>query len=391
MLEAALSAGICSAGADVISLGVLPTPGVAVLCRHYKAAGAVISASHNPYHDNGIKFFSQEGFKLSDSLEERIEQLIDYPDDIPYVEGAMVGSITKITDAAAIYLKEIIKNQGHDLSGLKIVVDTANGAVSGLADKLFSSLGAEVISIHNQPDGTNINKDCGSTCLDSLIETVLKEKADIGIAFDGDADRVLTVDEKGQIVDGDKFLAIAANHLMEKGRLNNNRIVITIMSNLGLTISMNRVGINVEQTKVGDRYVLEKMLETGAVLGGEQSGHIIFLEQNTTGDGLNSALYLLGIMKEKNLKLSQLAMVMDSLPQVLINVPVKEKLGWDEDEEIGTAINNVKVALKDKGRIIVRPSGTENLLRVMAEGDDREELHQLLKEVVSVIREKRGK
>ena len=303
----------------------------------------------------------------------------------------MVGSITKITDAAAIYLKEIIKNQGHDLSGLKIVVDTANGAASGLADKLFSSLGAEVISIHNQPDGTNINKDCGSTCLDSLIETVLKEKADIGIAFDGDADRVLTVDEKGQIVDGDKFLAIAANHLMEKGRLNNNRIVITIMSNLGLTISMNRVGIDVEQTKVGDRYVLEKMLETGAVLGGEQSGHIIFLEQNTTGDGLNSALYLLGIMKEKNLKLSQLAMVMDSLPQVLINVPVKEKLGWDEDEEIGTAINNVKVALKDKGRIIVRPSGTENLLRVMAEGDDREELHQLLKEVVSVIREKRGK
>lgn len=391
MLEAALAAGICAAGAEAVLLGVIPTPGVALICRDLGIPGAVVSASHNSFEDNGIKFFSFEGQKLSDDEERAIEALLEDDSSIPRPVGAAVGSISCLDQAAALYGEGLKARLPVNLQGLKIVVDSANGAASGLAEELFRSLGGEVIAIGNEPDGCNINQNCGSTSPAALMAEVLRQKADIGIALDGDADRILAVDEKGALLDGDTFLGICAQALLEQGKLNNKALVVTVMSNLGLTLFMESLDIKVYATKVGDRYVLEKMREVGASLGGEQSGHIIFSDYNTTGDGLASALYLMSVLREKKQPLSSLAEKIELLPQALINVPVIRKDGWEEDEDIRRIYDKATAQLKGRGRIVIRPSGTEELIRVMTEGRDEEEIQALAQEMAEIIQTKRGK
>ncbi len=392
MLEAALAAGMCSTGADVYLLGIIPTPGVAILCRRFKAtAGAVISASHNPFEDNGIKFFSASGYKLPDVVEDEIERLMDDCNSLNRPVGEKVGRIHMVDAAAAFYVQILKEKFPLDLRGIKMVLDTANGAASFIGPELFTSLGTQVVAIADQPDGCNINKDCGSTHMQLLQKTVLQEKADIGIALDGDADRVLAVDEKGNLMDGDMILAICAVHMQKQGLLKNDTLVATIMSNMGLKVAMQKHGIQMEETKVGDRYVLEQMLASGAVLGGEQSGHIIFSEYNTTGDGLASALFLLEVMQQNKQSLSELNSVMQKLPQVLINVRVSTKESWQDDADIFTAYEEAQKQLASRGRALIRPSGTEPVLRVMVEGDNEEELQALANRIADVIREKRGK
>lgn len=391
MLEAALAAGICSAGASPVLLGVIPTPGVAVLCREYGAmAGAVISASHNPFADNGIKFFSANGYKLPDPVEEKIEYLMENPHSIVSPVGGGIGRITYDFQADESYLDQLRRRQPLDLQGLKMVIDCANGASSPIAKELFASLGAEVTAIADTPDGCNINLDCGSTHMQSLTEEVVRQKAQIGIAFDGDADRMLAVDEKGNILDGDFIMSICAAHMKKKNELKNDLLVVTVLTNMGLHIAMKKLGITVSETKVGDRYILERMLELDAVLGGEQSGHLIFSQYNTTGDGLASALYLLSVMQNEGKPISELAKIMHRLPQLMINVPVLQKAGWEEDTEIMAAYNAGKEALSGVGRVLLRPSGTENLLRVMAEGENDEQVRKVVEDIVEVIRKKRG-
>lgn len=390
MLESALAAGLCSCGVNAISLGVIPTPGVAVLCRHYNCPGAVISASHNPFADNGIKFFSEKGYKLPDTVEEEIESYIDSPVNVCRPAPADLGTVFYVDEGRKIYLDFLKSQVAVDLTGLKIVVDAANGAAAGLGEELFASLGAQVVTLGGVPNGININDNCGSTHPENLALAVVRHKAQIGVALDGDADRLILVDEKGNIIDGDHTLAICAADMKERGKLNNNTLVITVMSNMGLHIAMKEHGIRLEETKVGDRYVLERMLEKQASLGGEQSGHLIFNDYNTTGDGLVSALHLLAVMSRSGKPLSELAKIMKSLPQVLVNVPVKHKEDFDEDADIASVINEVKQTLKDRGRVLVRPSGTEMLLRVMAEGEDEQELKQLVKMITAVISKKRG-
>ncbi|MGI5891629.1 MAG: phosphoglucosamine mutase [Bacillota bacterium] len=391
MLEAALAAGICSTGATAVLLGVIPTPGVAMLCRELKAdAGAVISASHNPFGDNGIKFFAGTGYKLPDEVEDKIEGLLFNSGSIARPIDGHVGRIEYYHDAAGLYAQLLKEAQPVDLSGMKIVVDPSNGAASAIAGPLFSHMGAEVIAIFDRPDGCNINNACGSTHPEALMQEVIKQQAHIGIALDGDADRMIAVDEKGNLVDGDQILAICAADLQNKGRLTNNTLVATMMSNIGLTLAMTSLGIKVEETQVGDRYVLEKMQQISAVLGGEQSGHIIFADHNTTGDGLASALYLLSVMRQSGKPLSELAAIMQKLPQILYNVPVVKKDGWQEDIDIYSAYQKAQAELAGKGRVILRPSGTEQLLRVMVEGPDIEQLKSIINELVSVIQEKRG-
>jgi len=391
MLEAALAAGICSAGASPVLLGVIPTPGVAVLCREYGAmAGAVISASHNPFDDNGIKFFSANGYKLPDSVEEKIEHLIENPQPIVSPVGSRIGQITYDFQAYERYLDQLRSRQPLDLKGLKLVIDCANGASSPMAKELFASLGADVTAIADSPDGCNINFNCGSTHMQNLTKTVVRQKAQIGIAFDGDADRMLAVDEKGNILDGDFIMAICAAHMKKRNELKNDLLVVTVLSNMGLHIAMKKAGIAVSETKVGDRYILERMLELDAVLGGEQSGHLIFSQYNTTGDGLASALYLLSVMQIEGKPISELAKIMHRLPQLMINVPVSQKAGWEDDAEIMAAYNAAKEALAGMGRVLLRPSGTENLLRVMAEGENDEQVKKVVGDIAEVIRKKRG-
>lgn len=391
MLESALAAGICSVGADVIRLGVIPTPGVAYLARELGAqAAVVISASHNPMEDNGIKFFGGNGYKLPDALEDEIEELILSGRELPRPIGAAVGRIEDLPDALLRYGNYLKKTAGTDLSGLKIVVDCANGAVSALAPQVLADLGAEVIPIFYQPDGININAGCGSTHPEPLMAAVLAHGADMGIAHDGDADRMLAVDEKGRLVDGDQIMVICALHLMEQGRLKGNKIVVTVMSNLGLHLALQKKGIEILQTKVGDRYVLEKMVASGASLGGEQSGHVIFSDYNTTGDGLGTALQLLQVMAEAKKPLSQLAGQMVRLPQVLVNIRVKDKEGWDENLAIHQSVKKAERILGDSGRVLVRASGTEPLIRVMAEGVDAVELQKLVDEMVAVVIQELG-
>jgi len=384
MLESALAAGICSVGYDVVLAGVLPTPAIAYLVGSSPemTAGVVISASHNPMAYNGIKFFGGNGYKLPDALEEEIEKLILEDPEFPSVQGGEIGVISHCENCALAYARYLKENLGSDLSNLKIVVDCANGAASAIAPQVFADLGATVIAIHDQPNGTNINDKCGSTHLESLCAWVEAEKADIGLAFDGDADRLLAVDEKCNPVDGDQIIGLCALALAQKGQLKNNEVVVTVMSNMGLHLAMNNAGIEVVEAQVGDRYVLEKMLETGAVLGGEQSGHIIFSETNTTGDGLATALHLLRILKESGKPLSQLTIC--RLPQYLKNVPVKNK-AWQDNISVATAVAKAKEQLLERGRVLVRPSGTEPLLRVMAEGSDQDELEILVSEISDVI------
>ncbi|MDD4753448.1 MAG: phosphoglucosamine mutase, partial [Desulfitobacteriaceae bacterium] len=386
MLESALAAGICSVGADVICLGVIPTPGVAYLTRELGAdAGVVISASHNPMEDNGIKFFAGNGFKLPDELEDEIENIIISKRELPSPTGPDVGKVAYLADALERYASYLKEQVGTNLKGKKIVVDCANGAAFSLAPKVLADLGAEMIPCFNQPDGTNINAGCGSTHPEKLMELVKEYGADLGIAHDGDADRMLAVDEKGRLIDGDMIMVICALYLRSKGELPGNRLVVTVMSNLGLHIALKEKGIEILQTKVGDRYVLEKMLETGAVLGGEQSGHIIFSQFNTTGDGVATALQLLKVMTETGQPLSQLADQMVRLPQVLVNVRVKDKSALENNIPIEEAVERVERTLGSGGRVLIRTSGTEPLVRVMAEGPDAAKLKELVQSVVDVV------
>ncbi|PKM94397.1 MAG: phosphoglucosamine mutase [Firmicutes bacterium HGW-Firmicutes-1] len=378
MLTAAMVAGICSVGADTVSVGVVPTPAVSYLTKEYGAdAGVVISASHNPVEYNGIKFFNKDGYKLSDSLEEEIEALLANDNkDIELPVGTDIGRVVYRTECIYDYIRYAKRQINTKLDGLKVVIDCANGASYVSAPEALRQLGAEVIIIHNEPDGTNINKKCGSTHMNDLQLYVKQVEAHIGLAFDGDADRCLAVDEKGNIVDGDQIMAICALYMKEQGILKKDTVVATVMSNLGFFIMGKEQGLNIEQTKVGDRYVLEKMLEEGYNLGGEQSGHIIFLDENTTGDGLLTALHLLEVMKMTGKSLSALTSVMEVLPQVLVNAKIKieKKDLYESDEVIAKAIAAVEAKFSGSGRVLIRPSGTEPLIRVMIEGKNQQEL-----------------
>lgn len=389
MLANALMAGACSVGANVVYLGILPTPAVAYLTNKYKVdAGVVISASHNPMEFNGIKFFDGSGYKLPDALEDEIEALIkSNMAGISMPIGTGIGKIKYRTDAREEYINHDIKCVDVDLSGIKMVVDCAEGASSYTAVEAMQQLGATVIPIHNNPDGTNINAGCGSTHMDELRARVMAEKADIGVAFDGDADRFLAVDEKGNKIDGDQIMAIVGKHMKEKGQLKKNTIVATIMSNLGFFKMGEREHIRIDQTRVGDRYVLEHMKEIGANLGGEQSGHVIFLDENTTGDGLLTALHLLQVMVETKKPLSELSQVMTVMPQALENatVPNHKKEAYLDYPEIRDAIDQLEKEFAGNGRVLIRPSGTEPLVRVMIEGSDLEKITKEAKNLAVLI------
>jgi len=389
MLANALMAGACSVGANVVYVGVIPTPAIAYLTKKYRVdAGVVISASHNPVEFNGIKFFDGDGFKLPDSLEDEIEQLIrSGMKDVQFPTGPSVGKIKYRTDAREEYINHSVHAVPVDLSGMKIVVDCAEGASYYTSVETLKELGANIVALHNNPDGTNINANCGSTHMGELQARVVYEKANVGLAFDGDADRLLAVDENGKQVDGDEIMAIIGNHMKSKGTLKDNTIVATVMSNLGFFLMGKENGIHIEQTKVGDRYVLERMLELGANLGGEQSGHIIFLDENTTGDGLLSALHLLRVMVETGKPLSELASIMTVLPQALFGakVPNHKKNSFMEYAEIAEAVERVSAKFADEGRVLIRPSGTEPLVRVMIEGKDQELIEKEARELAELI------
>ena len=393
MLANALMAGICSVGANAIYIGVAPTPAIAYLTRKHKVdAGVVISASHNPMEFNGIKFFNGDGYKLSDELEDEIEALIkNNMEDIDFPTGSGIGRVDYRFDIVDEYVEFEKKTVPVDLSDLKIVIDCAEGASSYTSVKTLRDLGADLIAIHTEPDGTNINANCGSTHMDEIKARVVSEKADVGIAFDGDADRMLAVDENGKIVDGDEIMAICGNYLKSKGRLAKDTIVVTVMTNLGFSIMGKEQDINIEKTKVGDRYVLENMKENGYNLGGEQSGHVIFLDDNTTGDGLLSALHLLQVMVDTGKPLSELAKVMEVLPQALVNakVPNDKKESYMEYSDIAEAIAELEKKFAGEGRVLIRPSGTEPLVRVMIEGKDQkvidEEAHKQAELITKVM------
>ena len=389
MLANALMAGICSVGANAIYVGVAPTPAIAYLTRKHKVdAGVVISASHNPMEFNGIKFFNGEGYKLSDKLEDEIQALIESDmDDVVFPIGPGIGRIEYRFDMSDEYVEFEKKTVPVDLSGVKIVVDCAEGASSYTSVKTLNDLGADLIAIHTNPDGTNINANCGSTHMDELMARVVSEKADIGIAFDGDADRMLAVDENGEMVDGDEIMAICGNFLKQKGRLAKDTIVVTVMTNLGFTLMGEKEGIHIEKTKVGDRYVLENMRENGYNLGGEQSGHVIFLDDNTTGDGLLSALHLLQVLVETGKPLSELKQVMEVLPQALVNakVPNHKKDSFMEYPEIASAVKELEEKFAGEGRVLIRPSGTEPLVRVMIEGKDQKQIDEEATKLADLI------
>jgi phosphoglucosamine mutase len=385
MLEQALSAGICSVGCDAYVLGPLPTPGIAYLTRGMRAtAGIVISASHNPFSDNGIKIFSANGYKLPDDIEEKIESLIEsnlMVDHLP--TGAKIGRARRVEDAIgqyAVYLKEQFPKH-LTLDGLRIILDCANGAAYKVAPKVFTELGAECFLIGVSPDGTNINDQCGALHPGKMAEQVKLYKADIGLAFDGDADRLVIVDDTGAIVDGDEILAICGTRMMKKGKLKKNTVVSTIMSNMGLDIAMDRVGAKVVRTKVGDRYVMEEMLKGDFNLGGEQSGHLIFRDSATTGDGILAALHMLEIMIEEGKKVSELKKCLERLPQVLKNVHVKEKIPLEKLPALQESIQKKEQKLGKGGRILFRYSGTESVVRIMVEGPSIDLIDKLADEL----------
>ncbi|MBR4874305.1 MAG: phosphoglucosamine mutase [Clostridia bacterium] len=395
MLEAALSAGLCSLGASVISLGVIPTPAVAYLTRKYDAdAGIVISASHNSAEFNGIKIFNGNGYKLSDEIEDEIEEIIlNDCKDVDLPTGDAVGTITKCDTALTDY-KEFIKKtlKGDNLNGLKIAVDCANGASYLSSVEALVELGAEVFAVHNHPNGTNINLKCGSTHTEKFCEYVKNIDVDLGLSFDGDADRLLVVDELGNLIDGDKIMLICADYLKQNNQLSKDTLVTTVMTNLGLVNAAKEKGIKIVQTAVGDRYVLEEMLKNGYVLGGEQSGHIICLDYNTTGDGLCSAMLLLSILKKTGKKLSDLSSVFTPLPQVILNAKVSnaKKSTYRDDSVIMEAIKEVEEEFSGNGRVLIRPSGTEPCVRVMIEGPDQETIDQKAKYLMKLIEARLG-
>ncbi|NLB88871.1 MAG: phosphoglucosamine mutase [Syntrophomonadaceae bacterium] len=387
MLEAALVAGICSTGADVLKVGVIPTPAVAYLTKMYNAScGIVISASHNPVQDNGIKFFGPNGYKLPDEVEEEIEKLVlEGTHDLSRPRGTDVGRVYEVEAALDNYLNYLtdIYSLKDDLSDLTIVVDCANGAAYDAAPKMWRRLGANIIPINHIPNGININDKCGSTNTDSLKKAVIQYKADVGIAYDGDADRCILVDERGNEIDGDYIMLICGLDMQRRGNLNPSMLVATVMSNVGLDIALRRENVSVVSCKVGDRYVLEKMQETGAILGGEQSGHIIFGEHATTGDGLLTSLKVVEVMKRTGLSLSDLAQEMEKQPQLLVNIQVTNKDEIMSHELVKAALERSEKALGEWGKLVVRPSGTEPLVRIMAQGPDQE----LLEEVINDIKE----
>ncbi|ADL08689.1 phosphoglucosamine mutase [Thermosediminibacter oceani] len=387
MLESALIAGICSVGANVLRVGVMPTPAVAFLTRHFGAdAGVVISASHNPVEYNGIKFFNGEGFKLPDAMEDEIEALVKGPDGrIQSPTGPAVGRVVT-EDGLHPYADFIKSAAGTDFRGLKVAIDCANGAAYRVAPLVFRELGAEVFVINDRPDGCNINVNCGSTSPEVIAGFVREVGADVGLSFDGDADRLIAVDEKGQVVDGDHIMAVCAEYMNRKGLLKNGTVVATVMSNMGFEVALKKAGIKTVRTKVGDRYVLEEMLKGGYNLGGEQSGHIIFLDHNTTGDGLLTAVKLLSVMVEEAKPLSELRNIMKVYPQILVNVEVKDKAGYAKSTSIKEAVEETEALLGENGRIVVRPSGTEPLIRVMVEGEDEKVIKDLAHRLAEVIR-----
>ena len=389
LLEHALVSGILAAGCDALCVGVVPTPAVSFLTRHLNAdAGIVISASHNPVEFNGIKFFNSDGFKLNDEIELEIE---DYILDRKVLEavpvGDKIGRCEYHCEGNDLYQEFIINTLEGNLDGLKVAVDTANGAAHHVAIKTLQKLGAKVNAIHNEPNGLNINESCGSTHPEQLSELVKIVGADLGIAFDGDADRLIAVDENGDIVDGDKIMAICGIHLNSKFKLKNKTIVSTVMSNIGFDIALEENGLRSVKTKVGDRYVLEEMRKNGYVLGGEQSGHVIFLEHNTTGDALLTAVTLMSVMKETKKTMSELASVMTVYPQVLKNAKISnaKKHSYMENEVISKRITEIEEIMSGEGRVLIRPSGTEPLVRVMLEGKNQEKLNEYADELVLLI------
>lgn len=392
MLAAAIGAGLCSVGADVLIIDVVPTPAVAFLVKEYDYdAGVMISASHNPCEYNGIKIFQGNGYKLPDELENEIEEIIlDETKLPPVVLGGDVGKISFSSKAVDDYIFHLAMTADGDFKGMKIALDCANGSASVTARALFTRLGAKCCIINETPNGTNINENCGSTHLEQLKKFVVENKCDIGFAFDGDADRLLVVDENGEVVDGDKIIAVCSKFMKENNKLKNNTAVVTVMSNMGFFKFCEKNGINCVKTKVGDRYVLEEMVKNGYAIGGEQSGHIIFLDYATTGDGQMSAIQVLNVLKSTGKKISELASEMQVYPQVLINVRVSNfgKARLDKDEEVQLAIREASEELGDTGRVLVRVSGTEPLVRVMLEGEDYNQIKSLAESIAKVIEER---
>ena len=394
MLETALSSGICSMGADVQLVGPMPTPGVAFLTRSMRAdAGVVISASHNPYQDNGIKFFSWDGFKLPDEVEARMEEMIlsgETEQDRP--TASKIGKAVRISDAVGRYIV-FLKNcfpRHLTLEGLRIVTDCGHGAAYRVVPEMLSELGAEVIPLGVQPDGENINRRCGALHPETARDVLLHEHADFAVSLDGDADRAIFVDETGEILDGDQVLAMCGKDMQEKGVLKGRTVVATVMSNLGLDLALRSSGVQLVRTEVGDRYVVERMLKEGYNLGGEQSGHIVFLDHNTTGDGAITCLQLLALMVEKGKRLSELKGIMTRLPQVLLNIRVKEKKDFESMPKVHGKIATVQKTLDGRGRTLVRYSGTEMLARVMLEGEDEAKIRQMAQEIADAIRAEVG-
>ena len=391
MLEGALVAGICSGGADALTTGIIPTPAVALLTRELGAdGGVVISASHNPAEYNGIKFFSRDGFKLPDDLEDEIEGFVGADRDLERPVGPGVGRRQEVADAHELYIDHATSTISGDLAGLKVALDCGHGAAALATPEALRRLGADVVAINCDWDGMDINLDCGSTHLDVVRALVIETGADIGLAHDGDADRVLAVDERGEEVDGDTIIAICATDLKREGRLPGDTVIGTIMSNLGLTVAMREQGITVVKANVGDRYVLDEMRATGVSLGGEQSGHVIFLEHNTTGDGLVTALQLASVMHRTGSRLSELRAVMRRYPQVLVNVRVADKVKLATSEAILDAVAEAEARLGDSGRVLVRASGTEPLVRVMAEASEQAEAREVVERLVDVVRAELG-
>jgi len=392
MIENALASGIVSVGADVLLVGPMPTPAIAYLTKSLNAdAGIVLSASHNPAEDNGIKIFSENGHKLSDNVEDEIEKyVLSGKIKTEHIKGDLIGKAHRVDDAKERYI-EFAKASVESMSmkGLRVILDCANGAAYNTAPHILSELGAEVVVLNDRPDGLNINLDCGALHPEKMMEIVKKEKAHIGIALDGDADRVIVCDEKGRSVDGDHIIAICAINMKEKGALRKNSVVVTIMANKGFDIAMAKERIKVVKTKVGDRYVVDEMRKKGYVLGGEQSGHIIFSNYTTTGDGMISALQLLRIMKERSEKLSKLAECMTSLPQVLVNVDVKEKKDISK-LKVNKNIKDAESKLGEKGRVLVRYSGTQNLCRIMIEGENKREIQKIANDIAKTMKKELG-
>ncbi len=394
LLESALMSGICSMGVDVLLVGPLPTPAIAFLTKNLRAdAGVVISASHNPYQDNGIKFFSSEGTKLPDKIEEEMEALI-FSDDIDSIRpmAEEVGKAYRIDDAEGRYVSYIKTSfpRDYDLVGMKIVIDCANGAAYKAAPLVMQELGADVELLHNKPDGCNINKECGSLHPNVVCQAVLEHGADMGISLDGDADRLILSDEKGSEVNGDPIMVFSAIDMKERGVLKHNTLVTTVMSNMGLELALKKEGVQIIRTQVGDRYVAEEMIRHGYNFGGEQSGHLIFMDYNTTGDGVLSALQVLSLMKRSGKPLSELSSAMTALPQILKNIKVREKRDLDEIPNVKKAITSVEERLTDQGRVLIRYSGTENLARVMIEGPDQKEINEMAETIAGEIEKELG-